>query len=48
MRDEPLRKIDIQNPGVDQLPHPAAQVVEAEEDRVYPFLWQRKRGPLFP
>ena len=29
--DEPVMKIDVRNASGDQLPHPAAQVVEAEE-----------------
>lgn len=29
--DEPVMKIDVRNASGDQLPHPAAQVIEAEE-----------------
>ena len=31
--DEPVMKIYVRNPGGDQLPHPAAQVIEAEENQ---------------
>jgi len=30
--DEPIMKVYVRNPGSDQLPHPAAQVIEAKED----------------
>ena len=30
--DEPVMKINVRDAGGDKLPHPAAQVVEAEKD----------------
>jgi len=31
--DEPIMEVYVRNPGSHQLPHPAAQVIEAEEDQ---------------
>jgi hypothetical protein len=42
--DEPVLKIDVRDPGGDQLPHPAAQVVKAEEDESIPPFGYRKEG----
>jgi len=35
---EPILKIDVRDSGGDQLPHPAAQVVEAAEDEAMSLL----------
>ena len=42
--DEPVMKIDVRNPGSDQLPHPAAQVVKAEEDQSVSIFCNREQG----
>ena len=41
--DEPVMKIDVRNPGSDQLSHPATQVVEAEEDESVSIFCNREQ-----
>ena len=42
--EKSVLEIDILDPGGDQLPHPAAQVVEAEEDEPIPSFGHGKEG----
>jgi len=42
--DEPVMKVYVRDAGGDQLPHPAAQVVEAEKDQSVSTFCNREQG----
>ena len=41
--DEPIMEVYVRNPGRDQLPHSAAQVVETEEDQTVSAFGNREQ-----